>query len=267
MVSIARNLFPGGKQKAVTLSYDDGTIHDRRLVDIFNRHGLKSSFHLNSGLFGNDRLSAEEISDLFRGHEISAHSVDHPSLALLPAEQIAVQLLDDRRALEALAGYPVRGMSYPNGSFTKEIAARLPGLGIEYARTTLSHGGFHLPEDPLRWHPTCHHKQDLMAKTEEFLLPQRSKNPLLFYVWGHSYEFDRENNWDLIECFGARLAEASDSIWFATNIEVIDYMKALQQLRVSVDGHFVQNLSHLPVWISANREPHEIAPGEMLRVE
>ena len=30
--------FPGGKRKALTLSYDDGKLADRRLVDIFNRH-------------------------------------------------------------------------------------------------------------------------------------------------------------------------------------------------------------------------------------
>ena len=29
--------FPDGKPQALTFSYDDGTIHDRRLVEIFNR--------------------------------------------------------------------------------------------------------------------------------------------------------------------------------------------------------------------------------------
>lgn len=42
--------YPGGKFKALTMSYDDGQIHDRRLVEIFNRHGIKGTFHLNSGL-------------------------------------------------------------------------------------------------------------------------------------------------------------------------------------------------------------------------
>ena len=31
-------------------------------------------------------------------------------------------------------GYPVRGFAYPNGSWTPEIAALLPALGIRYAR-------------------------------------------------------------------------------------------------------------------------------------
>ena len=34
--------FPGGKHKALTLSYDDGKTQDRRLVDIFNRNGIEA---------------------------------------------------------------------------------------------------------------------------------------------------------------------------------------------------------------------------------
>ena len=45
--------YPQGKMKALTMSYDDGTIHDRRLVEIFNAHGIKGTFHLNSGTFEN----------------------------------------------------------------------------------------------------------------------------------------------------------------------------------------------------------------------
>ncbi len=43
--------YPGGKHKALTMSYDDGRTQDRRLVDIFNQNGIKGTFHLNSGLF------------------------------------------------------------------------------------------------------------------------------------------------------------------------------------------------------------------------
>ena len=43
-----------GKNKAVTFSYDDGTEHDIRLVEIFNRYGMKCTFNLNSGLMNED---------------------------------------------------------------------------------------------------------------------------------------------------------------------------------------------------------------------
>ena len=47
--SLLFDAFPGGKRKALVLSYDDGRVEDRRLVEIFNRHGLRGTFHLNSG--------------------------------------------------------------------------------------------------------------------------------------------------------------------------------------------------------------------------
>lgn len=44
------NCFPGGKFKALTMSYDDGVIDDERLVNIFNKYGIKGTFNINSGL-------------------------------------------------------------------------------------------------------------------------------------------------------------------------------------------------------------------------
>ena len=45
-------LFPGGKSKAFTLSYDDGVVQDRRLAELFRKYGLKCSFNLGSGVLG-----------------------------------------------------------------------------------------------------------------------------------------------------------------------------------------------------------------------
>ena len=48
------SVFPYGKCKALTLSYDDGNINDIRLSSIFRKYGLKATFNLNSGLSDND---------------------------------------------------------------------------------------------------------------------------------------------------------------------------------------------------------------------
>ena len=32
--------FPGGKAKALTMSYDDGKVQDSRLIDIFYKYGI-----------------------------------------------------------------------------------------------------------------------------------------------------------------------------------------------------------------------------------
>ena len=36
--------FPGGRHKALTLSYDDGRQEDRRLIGLLNHYGLKGTF-------------------------------------------------------------------------------------------------------------------------------------------------------------------------------------------------------------------------------
>jgi hypothetical protein len=263
MIPIRFTLFPGGRSHAVTLSYDDGHIHDRRLVQALDRYGLKGTFHLNSGNLGKgDCLAPQELSALFQGHEVSAHTVTHPHLDSVPGEQLALEVLDDRRALEQWVDYPVRGLSYPYGTVNASIAELLPRLGIEYCRVGTSHGRFHVPADLLRWEPTCHHDHDLLAKTDEFLAT-RSREPRLrlLYVWGHSFEFHRQGNWDLLDRFGERLAGEASSVWFATNIDIADYLQCLRRLQPTVDGRRVRNPSHRPLWIGWGDSPREIGPG------
>ena len=65
--------FPDGKSKAVTMSYDDGNEEDRRLVDIFNKYGIKGTFHLNSGL-SDGKIPRQEWKELYKGHEVSCHT-------------------------------------------------------------------------------------------------------------------------------------------------------------------------------------------------
>ena len=111
--------FPGGKHKALTMSYDDGKIQDRRLVGIFNKYGIKGTFHLNSDLLNQpERISAEEIEGLYKGHEISAHTCTHPTIARCPKEQIVQELYSDRVNLEDIVGYPIRAYLTPMDHIT-----------------------------------------------------------------------------------------------------------------------------------------------------
>lgn len=41
-----------GKRKTLTFSYDDGVTQERRLVELFDRYGLKATFNINSELLG-----------------------------------------------------------------------------------------------------------------------------------------------------------------------------------------------------------------------
>lgn len=253
--------FPGGKHKALTMSYDDGTTADRRLVSIFNRYGIKGAFHLNGGLFGTgNRISEEEAGSLYEGQEVSAHTLTHPTIARCPREQLVHEITEDRKKLEKLAGYTVRGMSYPNGSFNQEIKRMLPYLGIEYARVVQTTGGFDMPDDWLEWQPTCHHNDRLLERAETFIDLHKSQYLYLMYVWGHSYEFDNDNNWELIESFCDRIS-GHDSIWYATNIEIADYMRAYGQMKFSADLSFAYNTTATSVWLTVDGRIVEVKGG------
>ena len=256
---IIYNLYPQGKTKALTMSYDDGRDHDVRLAGIFNKYGIKGTFHLNSNFFGRDNyIKAEQIPELFAGHEVSVHTCTHPSLPTVPKERIITEVMNDRRQLEDIVGYPVRGMSYPYGTYNDDVVAVLSQLGMEYSRTTIATNNFNTPSDFLRWHPTCHHKGDILNKLEVFKTVRG--NLPLFYVWGHSYEFPNDNNWDMIETFCEKASEMTD-IWFATNIEIVDYLNAVKNLKVSVSETTVYNPAAISVWVTANGTPTEIIPG------
>ncbi|MBO4903242.1 MAG: polysaccharide deacetylase family protein [Lachnospiraceae bacterium] len=262
--------FPNGKLKALTFSYDDGTECDRRLVDLFDRYRLKGTFHLNTGKFGTsnpfeDYILADEVEELYEGHEVSCHSFDHPFFSHLTKQQMLTQLLDDKKALEDLCHYPVRGMSYPFGEFFREMIDVAQAVGLEYSRTVEDTMNFNLPTDFMRWHPTCHHNK-AFSLLDDFQSTPEWRGLSLFYIWGHSFEFERENTWDMIEELCKRLGDRQD-IWYATNIEIKDYLCAARGLISSADGSMLYNPYAQTVYLDVKGELKTIAAGESLQLK
>ena len=259
-MKISFKYYKDAKKRALTMSYDDGRLYDRRLVQIFNLHGIRGSFHLNAGfLNGKDHLSFEDVRDKFAWHEISGHTLTHPHLNKIPDEELIFEVTQDRKDLEGVCGYPVRGMSYPFGNYNAHVIEVLKTLGMKYARTIHETHSFSLPEDFMAWHPTCHHDDPALFTLLEKFKTTRSLMPLL-YVWGHSYEFEEKDNWAHIERFCAE-AGGLDDVWYATNIEIYDYITALHALTFSVDRTLVYNPTATDVWIAVDDAPVRISAG------
>jgi len=261
--------FPGGRPKALVMSYDDGSEHDRRLVEIFNRYGIRGSFHLNSGKVGQPyHVTPQDVHVLYQGHEVSCHTVSHPDLTQLDTAAVRREIADDRRALEDWSGRPVRGLAYPFGTYDQRILELLPELGMEYARTAAATGEFTLPERFLEWQGTCHHSR-LWEFGERFLeLPDGEL--ALLYVWGHSYELDGfmtadvSKNWAYMDACCRRL-HGQDAVWYATTIEVVDYLNACRQLQR--DDLTVANPAAVAVWIHLQGRNIELKPGTVTTLE
>lgn len=259
--------FPEGKHKVLTMSYDDGREEDRRLVALFNEYGIKGTFHVNSGIHWDEkRIPISEYKELYKGHEVSVHTATHPTIARCPMEEVVDQIMEDRKVLEDAVGYPIRGMSYPNGSFSQEIIDVLPALGIRYARTVGSTDSFAMPENFLRWTATCHHNHNLQKLGEEFVGLFKKQYLYMMYVWGHSYEFGLQDNWEVMENF-CKLVGRRDDIWYATNIEIVDYMDAAKRLQFTAKLDKVYNPSFQSVWIAVNdNQIVEVKGGEMKEI-
>ncbi|WP_010165734.1 polysaccharide deacetylase family protein [Candidatus Epulonipiscium viviparus] len=215
-------MYPNGATKAVTFSYDDGVTQDKRLVEIFNHYGLKATFNINSGLTDDpNRLTATQVRELYTNHEIACHGRAHLRLPDLTLADATEEIVEDKRNLEALLKRDVRGMAYSFGQVNDAAIAIMKDAGIVYGRAVKSTFDFALPTNWYRWLPTTHHKNDELFDLIDQYKKLNSKDLSLFYIWGHSYEFD--NCWDRIEkC--AELLSNRDDIWYCTNIELYDYI-------------------------------------------
>ena len=227
-----------GKLKALTFSFDDGVIQDRRFVGILNKYGLHGTFNLNSAKLGYrssgrevnghtvyySKVEPSEIRELYRGHEIASHTLAHPDLLELSDENVIRQVEEDRRMLSKLAGYEVIGFAYPYGSYDERIIKLIrENTGIKYARATGSPRPLDLDfSEPLAYQPTNYFvNTEEMIHTAKMLIEMKPEKPQLMYVWGHTYQLDEatQATWDDFEEFCA-LISGKDDIFYGTNAEV-----------------------------------------------
>ena len=201
--------FPGGARRAVTLSFDDGTVHDRRLVEAFNRHGLKATFNLVPGRFGRDGVvSRDEVATLYAGHEIASHGWLHRNLDVLDPYRRLAEIRDGRAALEDLLGRPVRGFASPYGAHGDAAVDAMREAGVAYARTAGSSNDARWPvPDLLRWTQVSHERRALPLVEGALAKDGWGGTLNALALWGHGYEF--EGRWDDLEALCARSSETS----------------------------------------------------------
>lgn len=226
-----------GKMKAITFSFDDASLQDRRLVELFNQCGLKGTFNVNSGLLGmpnrllrcgvwvdHSKIAESEVRTLYAGHEVAVHTLSHPPLNECNDAEVIRQVEEDRLRLSELAGYEVVGMAYPC-STAASVSPRVKRLlaehtGVRYARTTDDTHAFDSQTDLLQFNPTIHHFHwNKLSKLADRFLALQPETPQLFYIWGHGFEFDIDNSWEQMEEFCRKISGKED-VFYGTNRQV-----------------------------------------------
>ena len=271
--------FPEGRAKTLTFSYDDGMLNDVRLVDILDKYNLKATFNISTGKYTPEDneyrensiwnyMKKSDTTKLFKGsaHEVAIHGYSHPHLTTLPNAAIAHEVLLDKEILEDQFETIIRGMAYPKGAYDDRTVEVLKSCGVAYARTVHSTERFDMPTDWLRLRATCHHNNArLMELATKFTEMKVLEKPQMFYLWGHTYEFYENDNWNVIEEF-AEFMSGRDDIWYATNIEIFEYVEDYEKLIFSADCTMVKNPTARKLWFALNQRIVSVEPGETKKI-
>lgn len=271
--------FPGGKKKAFTISYDDNITQDERLIQKMEQYHIKGTFNIIPGWFSKEdatfpegetyinvtKRKALEIYDK-PFIEVTNHGYDHQKSTTLPLSQILDDITKCRSELEEMYDRIITGYAYPYGLYNDSMIQILREAGITYSRTVESTYEFHLPEDWLVLNPTCHHADPkLMDLADRFLNDTVQDDSFMFYVWGHTFEFDQQDNWHIVDDLFEKVAGRED-IWYATNGEICNYHKKYQQLIFSQDGKKVYNPTDTTIWLEVDNVAMSVKSGETAKL-
>ena len=265
-------LFPDGKTKALIMSFDDGLQQDKHLIAIMDKYGIKGTFNLNSGMLDSTAywlddyletqssyIGKDEITTIYRNHEIASHTVHHPNLTQIESIKITKEVNDDIDSLEVFSGQKIISFAYPFLIANIEIASLLENkTQITNARTGPGTGSFSLPDSLLLWYPTCHHSE---AQKYVNAFKTASDSLQLFYIWGHSWEFDQNieyNNWYYMDNLCQSLTGLQE-VWYTSTGEFAKYMQAIRSLKYSQS--LVKNSSAIPVYLKLEDRIIKLSPN------
>lgn len=277
--------FPNGKKKALLLSFDDGKFPDLKFSELLNKYGIKGTFNINSSAVHTDEETKYEdrdkvhstlkLSELKKihsmGHEIAIHGLTHASLWEITPTEAVNEVIEDRKNLERKLGTIVRGMAYANGDYNDEVISVVKNCGVCYSRTTKQTESITKTFPPKNWlamPTTCKYSHPkLMEFAKEFTErePYNYEGCFVFYVWGHSWELEKYNHWTMMENFFKLVGNRND-VWYATGIELYDYVKAFKSINKSAAGDLINNPSGIKLWFDVSGKTFSINPGETLNL-
>ncbi len=225
-------------RKFLTFSYDDGIAQDIRLIKLLEKYGMRGTFHICSArayeadkhlrdgaTVYHGKIPACEISKIYDGHEVAAHTRSHVRLPELSDEEIVREVEEDRLALSELVGYEVVGLAYPYGVRDERVIRLInEKTGVRYARTSAPSFSFNMPTDIFAIPPSARHSTDehwdKLFKLGEQFISLECDSDTHFCVMGHTYEFDIHNTWDKFESF-LKMMSGHPDITYSTIKEAV----------------------------------------------
>lgn len=211
-------------EKFFTVSFDDGTEQDRKIIKLMEMYGIKGTFNISSGIFGRKtyikrtgdkgKTAVEKDFDhpeLYADHfiltreaakalyshpnvEVASHGTHHLVQTYLSEEEAEEEITRDFENLSELFGYRIVGHAFPKDTFNDNVIAALRKSGALYSRR-VSHlkkpKDFSFDKNEFMIMPTCWHldpfAEDLL---KAFIDTPADRGDMVFHMWGHGYELD-----------------------------------------------------------------------------
>jgi peptidoglycan/xylan/chitin deacetylase (PgdA/CDA1 family) len=119
----------------ITLTFDDANADQVPAAAILKSNGLKGTFFTPSGFLNapNYMTTQEALALQADGNEIGGHTVTHPDLAQMGADEVKRQVCTDRVNLTNM-GFTVTNFAYPFASLTPAVESTVAACGYNSAR-------------------------------------------------------------------------------------------------------------------------------------
>jgi len=227
----------------VTTSWDDGHKLDLKLAKLLEKYNIKGTFYV-SPFYLENKLTREEIKELSEYHEIGAHTLTHVDLTSIPIEKAEKEIKGSKIYLEKLLGAKISMFCYPKGKYDQRIKEIVKKNGFLGARTC-NGGNFEFPKDPYEWRITLHASNGSPLMTLKIYIKTRIsikafmdwelRAKLLFdqfinkggvyHLWGHSWEIERNNEWQKLERVLQYISNRP-YVKYKTNGEIVKLLKS-----------------------------------------
>lgn len=226
-------------KKYFTLSFDDGTTEDEKLIALLREYDIPATFCLNTGLM-NGEVSIEaggswrrtdfdyaKSNRIYEGFDVISHVYTHKEFLKLGAAEIAEQTEKDCEKIKELTGVSPKGLAYPGGTAyydDRVISVLLADTEVRFARDTDDTYEFYLPTNFMAWKPTCSILDNRLTALAQKFVEAEADEDLLFYVWDHPWAVSAYNAWGKVEEF-LKYMSGKEDIVYLTNSEFYELFK------------------------------------------
>lgn len=222
--------FRDGKQCAISFTYDDGMLC--QYTDIapeLEKRGFRGTFWIIGANMDSDVpdypwMTWDQVADLAqRGHEMSNHTWNHPSLPSLSLDEVRQELAHCDSVLEAVTGKRPITMAYPYNAMSQEVVALCEEGRVGTRTFWTGHG-----------QKDSHTTADSMRVWLQGLLDAGEWGVTMTH--GTTYGWDMWDEPEVLYQFYDEVKAHEDKVWVGTFAEVVAYRAERENATVSVQA-------------------------------